>query len=235
MPWRILKEAIGLAEGGALRSAFGSLTAQIGLNRLFVATPASKSAAFTMAVIALSAKLSKADGVSVNIEAEAFEAIYHIPTEEHANVQRLFDLAKQDVAGFEAYAEQVALMLRDEPDLKHDVFEGLFHVASADGILHEGEENYLRRVAHLFGFTEADYRRTRALYVRDETDPYVVLGLSHSASNAEVKAHYRRLVREHHPDTAIAHGVPAEFIDQATRKVAAINAAYETIARERGL
>jgi len=235
MPWRTFTEAIGLAEGGALRTAIGSLGAHMGLDKLFVATPASRSAAFTMAVIALSAKLSKADGVSMHIEAEAFEAIYHIPTEEHANVQRLFDLAKQDVAGFEAYAEQVAHMLRDEPDLKHDVFDGLFHVASADGILHEGEETYLRRVAHLFGFTEADYRRTRALYVRDENDPYVVLGLRHDASDAEVKAHYRRLVRAHHPDTAMAHGLPEAFIDQATRKVAAINAAYETIAKERQL
>lgn len=224
-----------MAEGGALRSALGSLTAQIGLDRLFAVTPASRSVAFTMAVIALSAKLSKADGVSTHIEAEAFEQIYHVPHEEVTNVKRLFDLAKQDVAGFEAYAEQVASMLKDEPDLKRDVFEGLFHVASADGVIHEGEEDYLRRVAHFFGLTETDYRKTRSLFVRDEADPYVVLGVAHDASSEAIKAQYRALVREHHPDTAMAHGVPQEFVDQATRKIATINAAYDEIARERGL
>lgn len=224
-----------MAEGGAVRNAFGSLTTSLGLGRLFAATPANRSAAFTMAIIALSAKLTKADGVSIKLEAEAFEQIYHVPHEELGNVKRLFDLAKQDVAGFEAYAAQIADMLRDEPALKHDVFEGLFHVATADGLLHDGEEVYLKRVAHLFDINEAEYRKIRALFVRDESDPYVVLGIGHDASDAELRTHYRALVRKHHPDTLMAHGVPQEFIDQATRKVAAINAAYEAIARERGL
>ncbi|MFZ4808087.1 MAG: TerB family tellurite resistance protein [Hyphomicrobiaceae bacterium] len=235
MPWWIIKEALGLAEGGALRTAIGGLTAQIGLDRLFAPTPINRSVAFTMAVIALSAKLSKADGVSVRIEAEAFETIYHVPHDELPNVKRLFDLAKQDVAGFETYAAQVAAMLRDEPDLMRDVFEGLYHIASADGVIHEAEEDYLHRVATVFGLTEPEYRRVRALFVRDAADPYVVLGLPHDATDAEVKAQYRALVRQHHPDTLMAHGVPPEFIDQATRKVAAINVAYDAIARERGL
>jgi len=235
MPWGIIKEALGLAEGGALRSAIGGLSAQVGLDRLFAPRPVERSVAFTMAVIALSAKLSKADGVSVRIEAEAFEQVYHVPHDELPNVKRLFDLAKQDVAGFEAYAAQVADMLRDEPDLKRDVFEGLYHIASADGIIHEAEEAYLHRVAHVFGLAESEYRRVRALFVRDAADPYLVLGLSPGASDAEVKAQYRALVRQHHPDTLMAHGVPPEFIDQATRKVATINVAYEAIARERGL
>jgi len=235
MPWRILKDALGMAEGGALRSAFGTLSAQIGLDRLFAVTPASRSAAFTMAIIALSAKLTKADGVSLHIEADAFEHIYHVPHEEIPNVKRLFDLAKQDVAGFESYAAQIAAMLKDEPALKRDVFEGLFYVASADGIIHDREEAYLKRVAHLFGLTEQDYRKVRALFVEDETDPYVILGIAHDVSDGELRAHYRKLVRENHPDTLMAHGVPQEFIDQATRKLAHINAAYEQIARERGL
>jgi len=226
MVWQTLTRALGLAEGGALRAAIGSL---------FAPTPVDRSVAFTMAMIGLSAKLSKADGVSVRIEAEAFEQIYHVPHEELPNVKRLFDLAKQDVAGFETYAAQVAAMLRDEPDLKRDVFEGLFHIASADGVIHEAEEAYLHRVATVFGLSEAEYRRVRALFVRDAADPYLVLGLSHGATDAEVKAQYRALVRQHHPDTLMAHGVPPEFIDQATRKLAAINVAYDAIARERGL
>ena len=54
-------------------------------------------------------------------------------------------------------------------------------------------------------------------------------------SNAEIRAQYRKLVADNHPDKLIGRGVPAEFVDLATRKLAAINAAYDSIAKERGL
>lgn len=221
--------------GGAMRTAVETLWSQIGLDRLLGRSAGANGTAFTIAIIALSAKLSKADGVSLRIEAEAFEEIYRVPHSEAPNVKRLFDLAKQDVAGFEVYADRVARLLEKEPALKRDVFEGLFHVATADGVLHEGEERYLRQVAGSFGYTDAEYRRTRSLFVRDAGDPYVVLGIGHDATDQEVKARYRQLVRDNHPDTLVAHGVPDDFMAQATHKLAIINAAYETIARERGL
>ena len=68
-----------------------------------------------------------------------------------------------------------------------------------------------------------------------EPDPYAVLGLGRDASDAEVRAAWRRLVREHHPDRLIAQGVPEEMLKQANARLAAINAAYDRIAKERGL
>lgn len=233
MAWRVLGEALGLCEGGAVRTAFDRLWSTMTGVRAGEDDPR-RRVAFTAALIGLAAKLSAADGVSLQIEAEAFERLYRVPPEEHGNVSRLFDLAKQDVAGFETYASQIARALEGEADLKRDIFEGLFHVASADGVLHGAEESYLRRVAQIFELPAAVYRETRALYVHDASDPFVVLGIAHAASDAEVKAAYRRLVREHHPDRLIARGVPAEYVDQATRKLAAINEAYEQITRERG-
>ena len=64
-------------------------------------------------------------------------------------------------------------------------------------------------------------------------DPYVVLGIERGLPFAEVRRRYHRLVAESHPDRMIARGVPEEFISIATSRLAAINAAYETI--ERGL
>jgi DnaJ like chaperone protein len=150
-------------------------------------------------------------------------------------VQGIFDLAKQDVAGFESYAHQIANLLANEPQLKRDVFEGLFNIAAADGILHKSEEIYLSQVAEIFGFSSDVYRSVRAQFVHDPDDAYTVLGLTRDVTDAELRAHYRRLVRDNHPDAMIARGVPKEFIDIATRKLAAINAAYEKIAEERGL
>jgi DnaJ like chaperone protein len=54
------------------------------------------------------------------------------------------------------------------------------------------------------------------------------------ADENEIKQAYRRLVRENHPDSLMARGVPAEFIKLATDKLAAINTAYEKIQKERG-
>ena len=122
---------------------------------------ATKTVAFTVAVVALSAKMAKADGVVSQAEAEAFQAIFHADADEMRNVQRIFDLAKQDVAGFESYAEQIANLLESEPQLMRDVFEGLFNIAASDGVLHQNEEAYLQAVAEIFGIGSDEYRAIR--------------------------------------------------------------------------
>jgi DnaJ like chaperone protein len=194
-----------------------------------------KSVAFTIGVIALSAKMAKADGVVSPREVDAFQRVFQFSPEEAANVARVFDLAKQDTAGYEAYADQIAALLGDDRRLLQHVLEGLLYVAAADGALHPKEDAFLKSVAQRFGFADNEYRYFRARFVRDADNPYDVLKLPPSASNAEIRAQYRKLVRDNHPDKLIGRGVPPEFVDLATRKLAAINAAYDGIAKERGL
>lgn len=220
-----------MAEGGALRGALDAILCGFGIGDC----KTTNEVAFTAAVIALSAKMAKADGVATRIEVEAFERLFKPPPGELANVRRLFDLATRDVAGYESYARQIAKLLSDEPRLKRDVYDGLFHIAAADGVLHADEEVYLRRVGEIFGYDEAEYRSIRALFVHDPDDAYTVLGVSPDITDEALKTHYRALVRENHPDVLSARGVPGQFIDIATRKIAAINSAYNEIARERGL
>ncbi len=231
MVWNRIAEALGMAEGGALRGTLDAILCGFGIGDC----KTTNQVAFTAAVIALSAKMAKADGVATRIEAEAFERMFKPPPDEIDNVRRLFDLATRDVAGYESYAHQINRLLSDEPQLKRDVYEGLFHVAAADGVLHTDEEVYLKRVAEIFGYDAEDYRSIRAMFVHDPDDPYTVLGVARDITNEALKAHYRALVRENHPDSLIARGVPGEFIDMATRKLAAINTAYKQIVRERGL
>jgi DnaJ like chaperone protein len=194
-----------------------------------------KDVAFTIAVVALSAKMAKADGVVSPLERKAFAEVFRYAPEDAYSVRRVFDLAKQDVAGYEAYAEQIAALLKDERKLLQHVLEGLMFVAAADGGLHPDEDAFLKSVAARFGFSESEFRFFRARFVKDHGNPYDALRLTPEATDAEIKAQYRELVRNNHPDRLMANGVPAEFIELANRKLAAINAAYETIARERGL
>lgn len=235
MPWRTLSTLLTSPDSGADRSLLGRLLAVLGCVGPTQPTPAYRSGTFTAAIVALSAKLSKSDGVALKIEEQAFQQVFDLPPHERDNIRRLWDLAKQDAAGFEAYARQVARMLEGKTDLKHDIFDALLHIATADGILHEAEDAYLRRVAELFGYSEKDYRALRSMFVFDAEDPYQILGLAHNATDAELKAHYLRLVKANHPDSLIARGVPIEYVRMAERKLAGINAAYDKIARERGL
>lgn len=191
--------------------------------------------AFTIAIVALSAKMAKSDGFVTADEVEAFRRVCRFPDSETENVRHVFDLAKQDIAGYESYARQIGAMLADSPELRRDVLEGLFVIAAADGVLHEREEQYLKSVAGHLGIPESEFAWVRSLFVAEAPNPYDVLNLDPSADDDTVKARYRALVREHHPDRLIGHGVPPDFVVIAERKLASINAAYETIARERGL
>lgn len=198
--------------------------------------PERRQVAFTVAMIALSAKMAKADGIVTHDEIRAFKEIFDIPQKEQANVARMFNLAKQDIAGFDAYARQIVKIYRHAPDILEDILDGLFHIAEADGIIHENELAFLREVARIFAFEDEAFDAIRARHVKKGgNDPYEVLGADASWSNFELVRRYRALVLENHPDRLIARGVPPEFVTIANDKMAAINAAYDELKRERGL
>ncbi len=196
---------------------------------LFSQRPSSETAAFTMAVVGLAAKMAKADGVAVAVEAQAFERCFRVPPDEMLNARRLFDLAARDVAGFDAYAARIAGMLRNDRARLKQVLECLFHIATADHMIHAAEAEFLAQVAHIFGMSDDELLAVRAMFVHDPDSPYAVLGVSPDLPNAELRAHYLRLVKEGHPDRLTAAGAPRELIAVADRKLAAINAAYEQI------
>ena len=229
--WQKLSDFAG-AVGGAGTSLVANLAQVLGLEG---SGKPEHGIAFTIGVIALSAKMAKADGVVSPLEVAAFKKVFESSPAEAENVQRVFKLAKQDTAGYEAYADQLAALLQDDRKLVQDVLEGLLYVAAADGVLHPREDEYLRDVAHRFGFSPSEYRFFRARFVKDKCSPYDVLKLAPDATNEQIKAQYRKLVVDNHPDRLMGRGVPAEFVDIATRKLAAINEAYDMIAKERGL
>src|SRR5215469_2583594 len=223
--------AAGLVVGGPVGALVGALAGHFILDRT-----EDPGVTFTIAVVALAGKMAKADGLATEREFEIFREIFSVPPEEEANVRRVFNLARQDIAGFEYYAGRIAMLFRENPAVLEDVLDTLFEIAKADDVLHPCEAQFLERVAEIFGFAPNEYRRIRASHFAPElTDPYVILGVSYAADDDEIRHTYRRLVRENHPDSLIARGVPAEFIKLATDKLAAINGAYEKIRAERAM
>jgi DnaJ like chaperone protein len=192
--------------------------------------------AFTIGVIVLGAKMAKVDGAVSNEEIAAFKQVFRVPPEEAQNVARIFNLARRDHRGFEPYARQIAAMFQDRRAVLEELLQCLFHIAKADGQIQPVELDYLRQVAHIFGFSEAEFARICETELGPEkSDPYHILGADRASDDATIKAAYRRLLLENHPDRLIAQGMPQEFVAIATEKMATINAAYDRIRRERGL
>ncbi len=201
-----------------------------------------RQAAFTLAVIVLAAKMAKADGVVTRAEIDAFKRLFQIPRQDMNQVGRMFDQARQTADGFEPYAAQIADLFRDSPTVLEELLHALFQIGRADGDLHPSEEAFLARVASIFGFSEMQFAAIRARAAAGmggsaaaDDDPYAVLGVARDASDKEIKDAYRRLVRENHPDVLTAKGMPPELVANANRTLAAINAAFESVKRARGL
>ncbi len=221
--------AAGLMVGGPVGALVGAVAGHFILDR-----EADPGVTFTIAVIALAGKMARADGVVTEEEFNVFRQVFVIPPDQEANVRRVYNMARQDIAGFEHYAGQIARLFVGNPAMLEDILDGLFEIAKADGVLHPGESAFLEKVAEIFGFAPNEFRRIRAShFAPDLSDPYVILGVAYVADENEIKQAYRRLVRENHPDSLMARGVPAEFIKLATDKLAAINTAYEKIQKER--
>ena len=218
--WSRITEALqALASGEGLAAVFDRLR-----------SPPERTVAFAIAVIALGAKMAKADGHVTRDEVTAFREIFHIAARDEAGAARGFNLARQDVAGFDVYARRIKAMYGADDRPLCDLLEGLFHIAIADGVYHPKEDDFLHEVAQIWGFDERRFRGIRAQFVKEaERDPYDVLGVDPEAPMDEVRRAWRALVRETHPDMMIARGVPEEAVKLAERRMVAINRAWEEI------
>ncbi|HQU67117.1 MAG TPA: molecular chaperone DjiA [Albidovulum sp.] len=216
---RITAAIAALAKGEPLSAVFDHLR-----------TPPEKSIGFTIAVIALGAKMAKADGEVTRNEVMAFRSIFSIPKDEEQNAARVFNLARQDVAGFDLYARKIAAMFGPDHAVLADLMEGLFHIALADGEYHPHEDAFLREVARIFGIGDRCFRSLVGRLVPGAVpDPYDVLDVPPDAPIAAVRAAWRQAVKENHPDRLISHGLPQEAMRLAEERMAAINRAWEEI------
>ncbi|MEH6830340.1 TerB family tellurite resistance protein [Sulfitobacter sp.] len=218
--WSRISEALSaLASGEGLSTVFDRLR-----------TAPERSVAFTIAVIALGAKMAKADGQVTRDEVTAFREVFQIADGDAAGAAKVFDLARTDVAGFDDYARRIKKMFGDDAHILCDLMEGLFHIAMADGIYHPNENAFLEEVAEIFDLPEGSFEALRARFVPNTSPlPHTVLGISPNASFEEARAAWRKLVRANHPDALIARGLPEEAVKMAEKRMIDINRAWETL------
>jgi DnaJ like chaperone protein len=217
--WAKITNAISmLAKGEPLAKIFSKLR-----------TPPEKSVAFTIAVIALGAKMAKSDGSVKKEEVKVFRRIFHIPESEVAAAGKVFDLARQDVAGYDVYARRIRKMFGERHQTLLDLMESLFYISLADGEYHPKEDEFLQNVNEIFGFSHRDFLKLKARFVEVEIDPHEILGVEPYSNIKEIKRAYKDKVLECHPDKLIARGMPEEAIKLAQNKLSQINNAYEQL------
>ncbi|AEI93189.1 MULTISPECIES: molecular chaperone DjiA [Roseobacter] len=220
-----------------ITDALSALTAGEGLSAVFdrLRSPPERSVAFTIAVIALGAKMAKADGRVTRDEVTAFREVFRIAAQDEAGAAKVFNLARQDAAGFEEYAQRIGTMFSGQPETLRDLLEGLFHIAMADGFYHPNENAFLEKVTSIFGIPKSEFSTLRMRFAPDAPqDPYTVLGVTPDTPIEEIRQVFRRLVRENHPDAMIARGVPEEALQLAQKRMSDINKAWDDIRAENG-
>lgn len=223
--WSRISEALAaLASGESLTAVFDRLR-----------SPPERSVGFAIAVIALGAKMAKADGQVTRAEVTAFREVFHIAAKDEAGAAKVFNLARQDVAGYEDYAQRISNMFRGQTDTLRDLLEGLFHIAMADGFYHPNEDAFLERVTAIFGLPKSEFDTLRMRFAPDaKQDPFTVLGVAPDTSFDEIRRAYRKLVRENHPDAMMARGLPEEALVLAEKRMADINQAWDEIESKLG-
>jgi DnaJ like chaperone protein len=226
--------ALGLVIGGPLGALAGAAAGgAVDAMRARATNPERRRVAFSIAAIALAAKMASADGNASAAEFATFQRLFHVDPAEAGNARRFYDLAKGSMAGFQAYAIQAADLLGQGSATLEDLLDALWMIAAVDGF-HEAELAFLGEVATILGFDEAAQARIRRRHLAPSADdPWAVLGVEPGADAAALRAAYHALVKRYHPDRALAEGVPSEFIRVSELRMADINAAYDRLTGRR--
>ncbi|MFT9400582.1 TerB family tellurite resistance protein [Acetobacter sp.] len=201
-----------------------------------------KEQLYGLSSVILCAKLAKCDAPVNRREINAFKARFRVPDENMRELGRLFDMSRQRTDDFEGFARELGNAYATEKQPLEDLMGVLFGIARADLApdepLTKEELHFLQRVHALFGLSRGAWERAeqgRARPSMMEDDAYVIMGIESSASNEEIRAHWKMLVRQYHPDVMTARNAPPAEIEAASAKISRINAAWDVIKRDRGL
>ena len=195
-----------------------------------------KQQIFTISFIILSAKIAKSDGQVTDDEIRAFKEKFKVPKSELNKVSKIFNEAKKDSYGYKEIANQVGNLFSDNKILLEELLNNLFFIAASDGNISVNEVDLLKSISKSFKFSEKDFQRIFQSNLNNkDSDPYKVLGVNRSSTDAEIRKKWIKLNKEHHPDNLIAKGMPKEFIKQSNKELAAINIAYDKIKEVRGI
>ena len=198
-----------------------------------------KQAVFFASVFAMLGKMAKVDGKVSQTEIKVVEAFMrdHLRLNKQSRMfaVNIFNRAKNDPYPYIQYASEFARHFHDDTNMRMLLFEMLFQVAAADGVIHSAEEHLLRQTIRYLNISVHLFDELKARLTPTADPAYAVLGVSPDASDDEVKKAFRAKVMEYHPDKIVSKGLPEEFLKFAEEKFKEVNEAYDRIKDARGL
>ena len=229
---KVIGGAAGFAIGGPIGALLGAVAGHAIDTKILPSYISSdqnyKSIVFTAGVIALSAKMAKADGKVTKEEILTFRQLVQIPKDDINQVSKLWELAKETTDGYELYAKQIFSLFSNQPEILERILDILFEIAKSDGNIDSTELNYLKNVSNIFNFDEIIFKKLLALH-NPENNSFEILGVKISDSLEDIQKKWKEMVKNNHPDKLVGQGMPIEFIESANQKLAIINSAYEEV------
>ena len=229
---KVIGGAAGFAIGGPIGALLGAVAGHAIDTKILPSYISNdenyKSIVFTAGVIALSAKMAKADGKVTKEEILTFRKLVQIPKDDINQVSKLWELAKETTDGYELYAKQIYSLFRNQPEILERILDILFEIAKSDGNIDATELNYLKNVSNIFNFDEIIFEKLLALH-NPENNSFEILGVQISDTFEDIQKKWKEMVKNNHPDKLVGQGMPIEFIESANQKLAIINSAYEEI------
>jgi len=193
-------------------------------------------ASYFISLFSILGKLSKIDGVISRDEIAVVQNFINgLPMAEAEKefARRVFREAKQSPHSIEDFAVELYRAAGMQPAVLVSFFSLLFQIAAADNTLHPAEEAALKSIKNIFRISDSQYENIKAVYFKDVDKYYKILNCTPACSNEEIKANYKKLVKDFHPDKIIAKGLPEEFVDFAADRFREIQESYEKIRKER--
>ena len=149
---------IGFSLGGPFGMLLGSLIGgKVSRSRRSFKSFAQPQQIFALALIVLSAKLSKADGQVSKEELVAVKDKLKIPEHELDQVGKIFNKAKEESAGYEQYAQQISDIYKGNTNVLEEVINILFYIAEADGNVSDQEYKMIQHVSQIFGLNDMQF------------------------------------------------------------------------------
>lgn len=191
---------------------------------------------FNVTLLVLSAAVMKADGQVKKSELDYVKRFFlqnFGQSRAESYIKMLRDILDKDYNIYEV-SQQVGRYMNYSSRLQ--LLHYLFGIAAADGDVSSPEIEIIHTISLYMGVTDPDYLSIKAMFVREvnvSENAYKILGIDSSATDEEVKKAYREMAKKNHPDMVSSLG--DEVRQAAEKKFQEINAAYETIKKQRGL
>ena len=229
----LIGAAIGYAAGWVLRNVLGKQLVLV-------------QSQFLESTFAVMGAVCKADGAVSRDEIQVAEGMFarlNLSSEQRQSAMAAFTRGKAPGFDLDAEVGKFARASRGHRPILLMFMQIQCAAVAADGNIHPAEHQMLVRVARGLGLSEADVAQLEALLRTGAPGPspqtkladaYAALGISSSASDAEIKQAYRRLMSQNHPDKLAGKGLPESMREMAEERSREISTAYALIKEARG-